>query len=259
MLYTDQINRKININFPPQRIISLVPSQTELLFELGLEENIIGITKFCDHPSHLKETKKIIGGTKNFDIEKIISLQPDLIIANKEENELLQIESLSKHFPVWVSDIKTFDDALEMIKMIGEITSTVEKAHNIVQAINDQKEKIPDNRPGITCIYLIWKDPFMTIGGDTFINEMLAIAGFENLYSSYLRYPEITIKEIAEKNPQALLLSSEPYPFKEQHITELKNLLPNAHFKLVDGEMFSWYGSRMQLAFDYFIKLYYSI
>lgn len=120
-VYTDQLGRKIELNYIPKRIISVVPSQTELLHSLGMEEEVIGITKFCVHPQQWFRIKIRIGGTKQLDIGKIKNLQPDLIIANKEENTRDQIEKLAIHFPVWISDVNTLEDALSMIYSIGNM------------------------------------------------------------------------------------------------------------------------------------------
>ena len=254
MQFSDQILNSIEIPFPPKKIISLVPSQTELLYDLGLENNKIGITKFCIHPKHLKKTKQIIGGTKNLNLEKIKQLKPDLIIANKEENEFAQIEELKKEFPVFVSDVNTLDSAFEMIRLIGLMTDTSNKAENLIHTINSSRAELSFT-PLRSCIYLIWKDPYLTIGGDTFINAMLKEAGFENCYSSDLRYPETDFDQILAKSPDFLFLSSEPYPFNENHEQEFQKILTKTRVYCVDGEMFSWYGSRMQQAFQYFKTL----
>ncbi len=255
MLITDQLFQTIEITSPPKKIISLVPSQTELLYDLGLENNIIGITKFCIHPQHLKKRKEIIGGTKNFNLETIKQLKPDLIIANKEENEFAQIEELKKEFPVFVSDVNTLDSAFEMIRLIGMMTDSVNKAENLIKSIISNGSELIST-PFRSVIYLIWKDPFLTVGGDTFINSMLSEAGFENCFSTANRYPEINFSHIEEKAPEFLFLSSEPYPFREIHALELQKLLPKTRVLCVDGEMFSWYGSRIQHAFTYFKTLH---
>jgi len=255
MNFIDQISRSIEILSPPKKIISLVPSQTELLFDLGLENSIIGITKFCVHPKNLKKSKNIIGGTKNLNLEKIKKLKPDFIIANKEENELTQIEELAKEFPVFVTDVKTLDTALEMIQLLGNITETDLKAEILIKTIISKRSELPGCSPR-TAIYLIWKEPYLTIGGDTFINSMLGEAGFKNCFGSNYRYPEVNLAQMEEKDPEFLFLSSEPYPFKQVHMLELQKLFPKTRVLLVDGEMFSWYGSRMQLAFPYFKNLH---
>lgn len=253
--YTDQIAREIYIGNNPTNIISIVPSQTELLYDLGLDKEVTGITKFCIHPNHWRKSKTIIGGTKNIRLDLVNQLNPDLIIANKEENTKEQIDALLERFPVWVSDITTLDDAVTMIRTIGEITGKSEKATEISKTLsigfNNIKQPLLPQRAA----YLIWKNPYMAAGGNTFINTMMAKAGFQNVFEQIHRYPEVTIEQISKMNCNNILLSSEPYPFKQQHIHELKELLPDANVILVDGEIFSWYGSRLLKAPDYFNKI----
>lgn len=253
VLRIDQMGRAFFCPEKPKRIISLVPSQTELLHYLGLEKEVVGITKFCIHPEDWFQNKKRIGGTKNINIEVINALEPDLIIGNKEENTKENIELLTKSYPVWMSDINTLEDALQMILEIGNITQTTTKAETLVNQIKSRiTTKV--NQPLQKAIYLIWKDPYMTVGKNTFINDMLRYAGFENIILDD-RYPEITVEKIKQLNPEYLLLSSEPYPFKEEHIIILSKELPHTKVKIVDGEMFSWYGSRLLQSFEYFKNL----
>jgi ABC-type Fe3+-hydroxamate transport system substrate-binding protein len=249
----DQLGREIEFPFPPKRIVSTVPSQTELLFDLGLDEEIIGVTWFCIHPKDKVKRKAKIGGTKNLKIDKIKQLRPDLIIANKEENEKTQIEELAKEFPVWISDISDFNDSLEMIRKIGEITDKKGKAELLAKKIKTSFQDLP-KAPPLRALYLIWKDPYMSVGADTFIHFMLDKIGLKNICSGESRYPELSEEKIKEIKPELVLLSSEPYPFKEKHIEELKLLLPDAKIMLVDGEMFSWYGSRLLQAPEYLKK-----
>lgn len=253
---TDQLNRTVDLpQYPPRRIVSLVPSQTELLYDLGLEEFVVGITKFCVHPESWFRSKQRIGGTKNVDIEKVKALQPDLIIANKEENTKEQVEDLMSIAPVWISDVNTLDDAIAMIDTVGVITDTTQKASAIVTQVRSSFEKYDQSNTTIPVCYLIWKDPYMTVGGDTFINDMLSYCGLQNVYQNKSRYPEITMEEVKALDPAIVLLSSEPYPFKEKHVQEIAALLPNAEIMLADGEMFSWYGSRLLYAAGYFEEL----
>lgn len=243
-----------NFNGPFNRIVSLVPSQTELLFYLGLEDCVIGLTKFCVHPPTLLQTKTIIGGTKDVRLSVIKSLKPDLIIANKEENIKEQVELLSEEFPVFVTDVNDFDAAIQMIKDIGQITNTDNKAVGLVQDI-EQNFKAFQFQSNIKAAYLIWRTPYMTIGGETFINAMMNLCGFNNVFANKLRYPEVTIEAIKLMDCQVLLLSTEPYPFKQKHADELQIQLPGVKIILVDGEMFSWYGSRLLHAAEYFKSL----
>jgi ABC-type Fe3+-hydroxamate transport system substrate-binding protein len=254
MLITDQMGHLLEISQPPQRIISLVPSQTELLFDLGLEKQIVGRTKFCIHPQDKVKSKTIIGGTKNFHLDVIRQLGPDLIIGNKEENYVEGIRELQQHYPVWMSDMENLDQALSMITGVGKITATEDKATRLVAAIRRRFAALPPAEP-VRAAYFIWKDPFMTIGHGTFIQDMLRQAGFANVFQSRSRYPEVSPEEIRQANPQVVLLSSEPYPFGEKHLAAFRELSPGALVKLVDGEMFSWYGSRLRLAPAYFARL----
>jgi ABC-type Fe3+-hydroxamate transport system substrate-binding protein len=253
--FTDMLGRTVEVNYPPQRIISLVPSQTELLYELGLDGEVVGITKFCVHPEEWFRTKTRVGGTKKLNIEKIHELKPDLIIANKEENTQEQIEMLTKEFPVWISDIKNISEALQMIQVVGLIVDREEKANSIVDDIVSGFTMLQQAATQKKVAYFIWYNPWMSVGGDTFISNMIPTIGWKNVLQDKERYPEITLEELSTYNPDIVLLSSEPYPFKEKHVAEVKAVLPNAEVKLVDGEMFSWYGSRMLKATAYFSDL----
>ncbi len=244
-----------DLSIAPRRIVSLVPSQTELLHYLGLDAITFGITKFCAHPASWQVSKTIIGGTKNLKMEKINKLQPDLVIANKEENVKEQVEALAQNYPVWLTDVNSLTDALQMILDIGALTNTCVKAQNLTKKISDDFSTIPLNEPVIPAAYLIWRNPYMTIGGDTFIHDMMSRCGLQNIFAHKKRYPEISIAEINDCDCRLLLLSTEPYPFNQTHIKELEFLLPGTKILLADGEIFSWYGSRLLNAPDYFRKL----
>lgn len=256
--FTDQLGRTIQINYPPKRIISLVPSQTELLFDLGLDQEVIGLTKFCIHPEKQFKAKTKIGGTKKLNIELIRSLNPDLIIGNKEENERLQVEELMKEFPVWMSDIYTLDDALKTIGQIGELVNREPEAgylkHLIDAGFRDLQVLALQNGIHKRIAYLIWKDPYMLAGRNTFINDLLTRNGLHNVLEQE-RYPEISLNELASLKPELVLLSSEPYPFREKHVEEIGSAVTGAKVMLVDGEMFSWYGSRLVKAIQYLFQL----
>lgn len=252
----DQLGTSHSFENPPKRIISLVPSQTELLYDLGQEAKIVGITKFCVYPYHFKSTKKVIGGTKKVHYEKIRLLQPDLIIANKEENTKEIVEELSKICPVWVTNIITFEDNLQMISDFGQLLNCRTEAQKWNDKINfayqDFQNFIKD-KPFKKVAYFIWANPYMVAGYDNFINEMLKLNHFQNIYDNKGRYPEIELDKMQlEGNPDLVFLSSEPFPFKEEHAAEIQQFIPNAKIILVDGEMFSWYGSRLLKVFGYF-------
>ena len=253
-VFCDQLGRKITLQSPPKRIISIVPSQTELLFYLGLDVEIVGITKFCIHPAHKFKSTAKVGGTKQLDLAKIKALKPDLIIANKEENERSQIEELAKSYPVWISDISALPGAIDMIEKIGELVGKISEAKTLENEIKEQFNNITTKQSALRAAYFIWRKPYMVAGKGTFIDAMLQKCGLVNAFDIE-RYPEVYAAMIVNANPDVILLSSEPYPFKERHIAEFKALLPSAIIKIVDGEMFSWYGSRLLDAPAYFEKL----
>jgi ABC-type Fe3+-hydroxamate transport system substrate-binding protein len=240
----------------PQRIISLVPSQTELLFHLGLDEEVVGITRFCVHPEKWFRTKRRVGGTKNVNIENILSLKPDLVIANKEENVKEQIEAIQKFAPVYVSDVTGLDNAKDMIMDVGKLVHKTKEAGRLVKEIDSKFsafKTLQQNKK--RAAYFIWEKPYMAAGGDTFIHDMMQVCGFDNVFENRLRYPETTVDELRSLDCEVLLLSSEPFPFKEKHENELQPQLPGVKILLVDGEMFSWYGNRLLYAADYFKAL----
>lgn len=250
----DQIGQSHIFKSTPQRIVSLVPSQTELLVGLGVIDAIQGITKFCVHPEDLRKKKTVVGGTKQVNIEKIKALAPDIILCNKEENTKEMVEELSALAPVHVSDVKTLDDTYALMEQYGDLFDVKDNAAMLIAAI--QQEAANFIRPQLSsqvksCLYLIWKDPYMAAGRDTFINHLLSLNGLVN-YIQVDRYPEVGIKEMQKVD--LILLSSEPFPFAEKHSKELHSLT-KAKVILVDGQYFSWYGSRLLKAFDYFKEL----
>lgn len=256
--FTDQLGNEITINYPPKRIVSLVPSQTELLFDLGLDTEIVGLTKFCIHPIEKFAAKQKVGGTKKLKIDMIRQLKPDLIIGNKEENSRADIELLQKEFAVWMSDIYNLEDAMQTIANIGVLVNREPEAaylnHLINAGFNDLQSlgiKAPFRGMGVA--YVIWKDPYMFAGKHTFIDDILRRIGLRNVVAES-RYPELTLEQLKAANCQLVLLSSEPYPFKEKHVEEIQSALPNAKVMLVDGEMFSWYGSRLVKAVQCFFE-----
>lgn len=247
---TDQMGRHITLPDYPQRIVSLVPSQTEFLVDIGLEDRLVGITRFCIHPKGLTGRIATIGGTKRFDFDVLDSLQPDLIIGNKEENYAEGIARLEQRYPVWMSDIVTIADALAMMNELGCITDKQEQAQSITNAI--QLKPIPSVAKAA---YFIWRKPYMVAANGTFINEMLGCFGVENVFNNLERYPEVTLEDLTTAKPDFIFLSSEPYAFGEKHYEEFQQVCPQAKVVLVDGEMFSWYGSRLRLANAYFTQL----
>lgn len=250
--FKDQTSYQISLNKTPKRIVSLVPSQTELLHYLGLENEVVGITKFCIHPKEWFDCKQRVGGTKKLNIDKIRELQPDLILGNKEENTKEDIELLRKEFPVWLSDIDDLDAAINMIDQFGVLTNTISRAQQLIHKIFLEQSDSPKTNKSV--LYFIWNEPMMTAGKNTFIDAMLSEAGFDNILSVD-RYPALTEQEVNELKPDYIFLSSEPFPFKESHKEVYQKQFPNSKVLLVDGELFSWYGNRLLKSFDYFREL----
>lgn len=249
----DQMGRPVLVPAAPQRIISLVPSQTELLFDLGLAEQVVGVTKFCVHPAAAQQ-KPSVGGTKQFRFEQIEQLRPDLILGNKEENYEEGINQLAQNYPVWLSDIKTLAHALEMISQVGQLTGRAAAAEALAQEIRQQFRALSVGRPWRVA-YFIWQKPYMVAGQNTFIQAMLEKCGWVNVLAHLPgRYPEVTAEQIAQAEPDFLLLSSEPFPFNTKHQQQFEQIFQRPAV-LVNGEFFSWYGSRLRLAPTYFGQL----
>lgn len=236
----------------PKKVVSLVPSVTETLIDIGLSGSIAARTKFCIHPKDTVSVIPKVGGTKNPKVDIIWDMKPDIIIANKEENRMEDIALLNA-YPIYVSDIKNTSDVIHFLNDMQEIfpdSSAKMVSRKIRNAMETMSEK-----PVLSVCYLIWRDPWMTIGNDTFIHYMLQKAGFNNVFSGDTRYPVIRSEDIISKSPDVVMLSSEPYPFKEKHIDEISQLLPDAKIILADGELFSWYGTRMLKFPEYVRKL----
>lgn len=235
------------------KIISLVPSITEAVLDLGLSENeLIGRTKFCIHPKEKVDSIERIGGTKTLNIEKIKSLNPDLIIANKEENVKEQVEELMKDFRVLLTNVETVEDNYYLLKTLGNILKKEEAAQVFNIKIYEILERSKLSKK-MKVAYLIWKNPYMTIGSDTFIHHILSEIGFENIFRNEIRYPEITTDDL--QDAEVIMLSSEPFPFREKHIEELQIVFPDKKILIVDGEAFSWYGTHLAKCEEYFRKL----
>lgn len=252
----DPLERVVAIPKAPLRIVSLVPSLSELVVGLGLEAQLLGITKFCIAPAHLKKTKAIVGGTKQVHLDKIAALQPNIILANKEENTQEMVSKLEGIAPVYVSDINTIEDMFVLLQDLGILLQYPEKAKELA---NELRQKLQQFAPPITqatVAYCIWKDPYMVAAKDTFIHSILQQIGFRNSYASQIRYPSVALSELQALQPQYVLLSTEPYPFTQAHVNELQAQLPHSKVLLVNGTYFSWYSQRLITALDYFQTLF---
>jgi ABC-type Fe3+-hydroxamate transport system substrate-binding protein len=253
---TDQCDRRVELAQPPQKIISLVPSQTELLYDLGLENRIAGITRYCVHPDRAMASKQVVGGTKKIVNQRVKDLQPDLIICNKEENTPAIVAFCEQLAPTYVSDVADLESAMQMMADIGQLTNTVERAQELCDQIQSRFALLNTSLSSGSssssphALYLIWKNPYMSVGSDTFIHDMMHRGGFENVLNAHQRYPQLTISQMIDLEPDVILFSSEPYNFKKSDEDDVCSAFAKAgktppsciH---VDGELFSWYGSRL--------------
>lgn len=251
MIVLDDLNRSIDLKQLPERVISLCPSITETL--IAMDVNVVGRTKFCIHPKNQVKNITIVGGTKQVHFDKIEALNPDLIIAEKEENTLEIVQTLEKKYPVYVVNVESWVDGLKMIRHLGNFLNKKIIVEEWLKNIPFHLEPIVNQKK---VIYLIWYNPIMTVGKTTYINDILKNLGFINPFeSNSSRYPITSIEEIQALQPDYLFLSTEPFPFKEKNIQEFATALRNTKIKLVDGEMFSWYGVRMMKSVEYYKKL----
>jgi ABC-type Fe3+-hydroxamate transport system substrate-binding protein len=256
-LVIDQMQQRLEVPKHPKRIISLVPSQTELLHYWGLGDRVVGITKFCVHPKDWYKSKNRIGGTKTVDLERIRALKPDLIIGNKEENTQSDIETLQKEYPVWMSDMQELEEVWTMMTSLGDLLNVEKESETLIKLLKEDFSLLKEApEKSLRTAYFIWQNPFMVAGSNTFIDSLLRAAHFENVFAQEPRYPAVTIPEIQAKDPELILLSSEPYPFKEKHVQAFQEMCPNATIEVVDGELFSWYGSRLLHTTNYIKKLH---
>lgn len=254
----DMVGRTLTFPFPPRRIVSLVPSQTELLFDLGLKDEVVGVTKYCIHPIDKLASITKIGGTKGVKLDVIHALRPDLIIANKEENLKSDIEALQRDFPVWVSNVTDLPSAMDTIAGIGQLVDRQPEAaylnHLIRVGFADLQTLGQMKEERIKVAYLMWRKPYMAAGKGIFINDVMTKIGLQNVITQE-RYPIITLEELTKMAPQVIMLSTEPFPYAQKHMAEFAQALPQAKIILVNGEMFSWFGSRLIKAVGYFFGL----
>jgi len=243
---TDALGRRIVLPSPPQRIISLVPSLTDLLHRLELDDEVVGLTRFCERPEGWREAKTIVGGTKQVDAEQVAAMQPDLILANQEENTKADVQVLSEYAPVYVTDVSTVDGATAMIRRIGALVDRADVAQQMALRIAERFAALPA-WPLVRAAYLIWRDPYMTVGGDTFIGDVMRYGGFTIPWEEATRYPEVTLNDLSAADLDVILCSTEPFPFhqKDAFTDDLRAACPNTPVHTVNGQLFSWYGPRL--------------
>jgi ABC-type Fe3+-hydroxamate transport system substrate-binding protein len=247
----DDLSRIIRIPAPAARIVCLVPSITETLFVLGAGERIAGITDYCIHPGEETGRKTRVGGTKNFRQDKVLALHPDLVVANAEENRRHEIEELERHgLPVFVTFPKTVEGCMKMIGDMASLTGSHEAARPVLDAIRRARAKALARmvRPAPRVLCPIWKDPYMTINRDTYIDSVIRNSGGENIFAELPeRYPQFSLQEATRLRPDIVILPTEPYHFTE---ADKEAFLETGcrRIHIVEGELLSWYGPRLARA-----------
>ncbi len=233
------------IRFKEGKIVSLVPSLTELLYYLGLGEFVVGVTRYCIHPPEALFKSTVLAGTKNFSVKELLATGAHWVLTNREENPKDRVEKIIDHLPVVLTEINKPDD---LIPLLHWLSKQYPQCKPIAQTLEQSIIGLPNELGGLgngRVLYLIWNKPIMAVGGDTFISTMLNMAGYKNATGHLKRYPAIEPQQLISFKPDFLFLSSEPYPFKDEHIAYFKSLLPETQVLLVDGEPFSWYGNRV--------------
>jgi len=240
---------------PPRRIVSLIPSTTEILCRLGLGDALVGITVYCVEPRDVVRGKTRIGGEKNPDLEKIRALAPDLVVANIEENRREDIDRLRAwSIPVWVTYPRTVAEGIQLVGELGELTDAEARARELVRDLESlyaRAERAGAHRPPVAVFYPIWRGPYMTINGDTYIHDMLRVCGARNIFADRPeRYPTVTLDEMAARRPAVILLPDEPFRFRRAHLADFEvytevPAVRDGRIHLVDGKPFSWHGPRI--------------
>jgi ABC-type Fe3+-hydroxamate transport system substrate-binding protein len=275
----DALGRAVQIPHAPQRLVSLVPSITEVLFSFGRGQQVVGITDYCTEPATAVATKTKIGGTKNPDIATILALRPELVFTVAEENRRQDVEQLAAAgVPVYVCAPHTVRDGIDLLWRVADLLDCRSEVMGQMQAIEqDYTETVAlvarHQRVRVFCP--IWKDPYMTINADTYVHDVLRVCGGDNIFAQRQRrfplaadlgqqpegtgerytkrdrrYPRITLEEMAALRPEVVLLPDEPYVFSEADVADF-TLFPevpavrDGRIFLIDGKMVSWYGPRI--------------
>ncbi len=268
---TDALGRAMVLSRPARRIVSLVPSISEVVVQLLADaegqqhdQALVGCTTFCVRPEALRRQATVVGGTKRFHADRIDALEPDLVLANREENERAAVLDLAQRHPVYVSAVADLDDNRQLVEALGRMSGREPQAGRLIRetdaGFDAWRRKRPQFLRAPRVAYAIWREPWMFAGGGTYIDAMLREAGWANALGDRERYPASTLEELRTLQPDLVLLSSEPFPFKETHREELAaaldGVLPLKRIAFADGEAFSWYGYRPLEAPAEFFRLH---
>lgn len=259
MIFIDDLGNELNFDKKPKRIISLVPAITETLYDLNLEELIIGVTKECTYPIHFKSTKQIVGDTKTIELEILKELKPDLVFCNTTINSLEIITKLQKVTKVYITKVITIDDSKQMIKNLGILLNRRTEADLLNRKID---LKLEDFKLFITSFntlkvaYFTGYNPWIATGNKTYTNSLLSLNKYTNIYNAQNYLPKINPKRIRhDGDPEILFFPSKPFTFEDQHAFEISEYTNRSSAVFIDGEMFGWFGSRLIKAFEYFKTL----
>jgi ABC-type Fe3+-hydroxamate transport system substrate-binding protein len=243
----------------PRRIVSLIPSTTELLCALGLADALIGVTVYCVEPRDVVRGKTRVGGEKDPDLAAIRALAPDLVVANIEENRREDVDALrAAGIRVWVTYPRTVAEGLAMIRDLGDVTGARERARAMLAELEPLYRRVRERAAAIRAVrvfYPIWRRPWMTIGADTYVHDLLSTCGGANVFADRTRYPTVTLDEVATRAPEVILLPDEPFRFRRAHIADF-DVYPavpavrDRRIHLVDGKPFSWHGPRLAEALN---------
>jgi len=243
------------LTHPPRRLVSLVPSLTETLCHLGLADALVGVTVYCREPADVLRDKTRVGGEKDPDLATIRALAPDLVLANVEENVRAHVDALrAEGIPVWVTYPRTVSEGIAMIRDLGRVTATESRADALAADLETQYRTVREQRAGtapVRVFYAIWRGPYMTIGGDTYIHDVLRVCGAINVFGDHpQRYPTVTLDEVAARSPEVIVLPDEPFRFRRVHVADFAPYrevpaVRDGRIHLVDGKPFSWHGPRI--------------
>lgn len=255
MEFHDATGAAVVLPAPPRRIVSLIPSITETLFALGAGPAVAGCTVYCTEPAEGVRTKVKVGGEKNPKLEVIRELGADLVVANVEENVREHVETLRGWgIPVYVTYPRTVAEGIQLVSDLGEVVGLAERGKALaarLEGLLDDVRRARAGKPARRVFYAIWRQPWMTINGDTYTHDMLAVCGGANVFGrSAARYPEVTLEEVARAVPEAILLPDEPYRFRRAHLVDFDAYpdipaLRARRIHLIDGKLATWYGPRI--------------
>ena len=255
MRYVDALEREVRLKSAPRRVVSLVPSLTEALFAFGLGDSVVGVTNFCVEPRDAVAGKTKVGGTKTLDVPRVLALEPDLVVASAEENRKEDIQALVREgLKVYVTLPTTVAGALDLLAELAAMTGAGKKAGRIVDGAKKalaQVRKANEGRPPVRTFCPIWRNPWMTVGPGTYMHDFITVCGGVNIFEwRHERYPRVELREVAEKDPQVVLLPDEPYRFGPAHVSEIAGLrsisaVRENRIYLLEGRHLCWYGPRI--------------